>query len=83
VPLGIFLCDWCPLCSLNGHRHPHQNAMLVGLLLIGVAAYGAGFGIISSISVVGGVISVGFFLFLVSIVGLVGAVKHHQVLLFF
>ncbi|CAN0358490.1 tetraspanin-31-like [Lethenteron reissneri] len=71
------------VCSKNALGALNTLFMLVGLLLIGVAAYGAGFGIISSISVVGGVISVGFFLFLVSIVGLVGAVKHHQVLLFF
>uniref|UniRef100_A0A4W5R9Y4 Uncharacterized protein n=1 Tax=Hucho hucho TaxID=62062 RepID=A0A4W5R9Y4_9TELE len=50
---------------------------LVGLLLIGVAAWGKEFGI------VGGVIAVGFFLLLIAIVGLIGAIHHHQVMLCF
>lgn len=57
--------------------------MLVGLLLIIVAAWGKGFGIVSSIHIIGGVIAVGFFLLLIAIVGLIGAVNHHQVMLFF
>ncbi|NXS59015.1 TSN31 protein, partial [Brachypteracias leptosomus] len=56
---------------------------LVGLLLIGVAAWGKGFGIVSSIHLIGGVIAVGVFLLLIAVVGLVGAVHHHQVMLFF
>jgi tetraspanin-13/31 len=52
-------------------------------LLIGIAAWGIGFGLISSLRVVGVVIAVGIFLFLIALVGLIGAVKHHQVLLFF
>ncbi|XP_044804454.1 tetraspanin-13-like [Bubalus bubalis] len=55
----------------------------VSLLLIGIAAWGIGFGLISSLRVVGVVIAVGIFLFLIALVGLIGAVKHHQVLLFF
>ena len=56
---------------------------MVSLLLIGIAAWGIGFGLISSLRVVGVVIAVGIFLFLIALVGLIGAVKHHQVLLFF
>ena len=56
---------------------------MVSLLLIGVAAWGKWFGLVSSIGVVAGVIGVGAFLLLVAFVGLCGAVKHHQVLLFF
>lgn len=56
---------------------------LVSLLLIGVAAWGKWFGLVSSIRVVAGVIGVGIFLFMVAFVGLCGALKHHQVLLFF
>lgn len=59
------------------------HPQLVGLLLIVVAAWGKGFGIVSSIHIIGGVIAVGFFLLLISIVGLIGAVHHHQVMLFF
>ncbi|KAL0157823.1 hypothetical protein M9458_045899, partial [Cirrhinus mrigala] len=51
---------------------------MVGLLLIVVAAWGKGFGIVSSIHIIGGVIAVGFFLLLIAIVGLIGAVHHHQ-----
>uniref|UniRef100_A0A8C6S9K1 Tetraspanin 31 n=1 Tax=Neogobius melanostomus TaxID=47308 RepID=A0A8C6S9K1_9GOBI len=57
--------------------------MLVGLLLIGVAAWGKGFGLVSSIHIIGGVIAVGFFLLVIAIVGLIGAIHHHQVMLFF
>lgn len=56
---------------------------LVSLLLIGIATWGIGFGLISSFRVVGVAIAVGIFLFLIALVGLIGAVKHHQVLLFF
>lgn len=56
---------------------------LVGLLLIGVAAWGKGLGVVSSIHIIGGVIAVGVFLLFIAVAGLVGAVNHHQVLLFF
>ncbi|XP_029994241.1 tetraspanin-31 isoform X2 [Sphaeramia orbicularis] len=61
----------------------HRWLSLVGLLLIGVAAWGKGFGLVSSIHIIGGVIAVGFFLLLIAIVGLIGAIHHHQVMLFF
>ncbi|KAF7252849.1 Tetraspanin-13 [Varanus komodoensis] len=51
---------------------------LVSLLLIGIAAWGIGFGLISSFQVVGVAIAVGIFLFLIALVGLIGAIKHHQ-----
>ncbi|NXQ00337.1 TSN13 protein, partial [Vidua macroura] len=60
-----------------------SSLQLVSLLLIGIAAWGIGFGLISSFRVVGVVIAVGVFLFFIALVGLIGAVKHHQVLLFF
>lgn len=50
---------------------------LEGLLLIGVAAWGKELGIM------GVVIAVGFFLLLIAIVELIGAIRHHQVMLFF
>ncbi|XP_018422100.1 PREDICTED: tetraspanin-31 isoform X1 [Nanorana parkeri] len=73
---GGFTCSKNALCALN------VVYMLVGLLLIGVAAWGKGFGIVSSIEIIGGVIAVGVFLLLIAIVGLIGAVSHHQVMLF-
>lgn len=74
---GGFTCSKNALCSLN------VVYILVGLLLIGVAAWGKEFGIVSSIHIIGGVIAVGFFLLLIAIVGLIGAIHHHQVMLFF
>lgn len=74
---GGFTCTKNALCALN------ILYVMVSLLLIGVAAWGKWFGLVSSIRVVAGVIGVGAFLFLVAFVGLCGAVKHHQVLLFF
>ncbi|KAM6141824.1 tetraspanin-13 [Phoenicopterus ruber ruber] len=74
---GGFACSKNCLCALN------LLYTLVSLLLIGIAAWGIGFGLISSFRVVGVAIAVGIFLFLIALVGLIGAVKHHQVLLFF
>ncbi|KAG7278477.1 hypothetical protein CRUP_038772 [Coryphaenoides rupestris] len=48
-----------------------------------MAAWGKGFGLVSSIHIIGGVIAVGVFLLLIAIVGLIGAIHHHQVMLFF
>ncbi|KAG7216537.1 hypothetical protein INR49_002024 [Caranx melampygus] len=74
---GGFNCTKNALCALN------ILYVLVSLLLIGVAAWGKWFGLVSSIRVVAAVISVGIFLLMVAFVGLCGALKHHQVLLFF
>nr|XP_033792399.1 tetraspanin-31 [Geotrypetes seraphini] len=73
---GGFTCLKNALCALN------VVYMLVGLLLIGVAAWGKEFGIVSSITIIGGVIAIGVFLLLIAIVGLIGAANHHQVMLF-
>ncbi|KAM6910172.1 tetraspanin-13-like [Xenentodon cancila] len=74
---GGFVCTKNALSALN------VVYVMVSLLLIGVAAWGKWFGLVSSIGVVAGVIGVGVFLLLVAFVGLCGALKHHQVLLFF
>lgn len=74
---GGFICTKNALCALN------IVYVLVSLLLIGVAAWGKWFDMVSSIRVVAGIIGVGIFLFLVAFVGLCGALRHHQVLLFF
>ncbi|XP_063071957.1 tetraspanin-31-like [Engraulis encrasicolus] len=74
---GGFTCSKNALFSLN------VVYLLVGALLIGVAAWGTGYGSISSIHIIGGVIAVGVFVLLISLIGLFGASRHHQVLLFF
>ncbi|KAH6931405.1 hypothetical protein HPB50_024267 [Hyalomma asiaticum] len=56
---------------------------IVSFILIGVAAYGRVSSIVTNITIFGAVIACGVFLLLLSLVGLIGAVKHHQVLLFF
>uniref|UniRef100_A0A8C8SNI0 Tetraspanin 31 n=1 Tax=Pelusios castaneus TaxID=367368 RepID=A0A8C8SNI0_9SAUR len=74
---GGFACSRNALCALN------VVYVLVGLLLIGVAVWGKSFGIVFSIHIIGGVLAVGVFLLLIAIVGLIGAIHHHQVTLFF
>jgi len=48
-----------------------------------VAAYGRVANQVTSIAIIGGIIACGVFLFILSLLGLIGAAKHHQVLLFF
>ncbi|KAK5854539.1 hypothetical protein PBY51_004725 [Eleginops maclovinus] len=72
-----FTCSKQCLCALN------ILYVMVSLLMIGIAAWGKWFGLVSSFQVVGGIIAVGVFLFFVAGAGLIGAMKHHQVLLFF
>ncbi|XP_033982146.1 tetraspanin-13b isoform X2 [Trematomus bernacchii] len=72
-----FTCSKHCLCALN------ILYVMVSLLMIGIAAWGKWFGLVSSFQVVGGIIAVGVFLFFVAGAGLMGAMKHHQVLLFF
>lgn len=72
-----FTCSKHSLCALN------ILYVMVSLLLVGIAAWGKWFGLVSSFQVVGGVVGVGVFLFFVALAGLIGAMKHHQVLLFF
>ncbi|XP_037532659.1 tetraspanin-13a [Nematolebias whitei] len=74
---GGFFCAKNALSALN------ILYVMVSLLLMGVAAWGKWFGLVSSIGVVAGVIGVGAFLLLVAFVGLCGAMNHQQVLLFF
>ncbi|XP_066114945.1 tetraspanin-31 isoform X2 [Saccopteryx bilineata] len=61
---GGFACSKNALCALN------VVYMLVGLLLIGVAAWGMGLGLVSSIHIIGGVVAVGVFLLLIAVAGL-------------
>ncbi|GLH10255.1 Tetraspanin-31 [Gryllus bimaculatus] len=56
---------------------------LVAFILIGVAVYGRTSPLGANLPTIGGILACGVFLILISILGLVGAIKHHQVLLFF
>jgi len=70
-------------CSRNGLIALNICYILVGLLLITVAGYGKYAAIVNQIEIIGGIIACGVFLLLISLVGLMGAIKHHQVCLFF
>ncbi|XP_072317792.1 tetraspanin-13a [Eucyclogobius newberryi] len=56
---------------------------MVSVLLVGVASWGHLFSLVSSVRVVAAVVGVGCFLFVVAFMGLCGALKHNQILLFF
>lgn len=56
---------------------------MVGFLLISVGVYGRAASIVTNLPIIGGILACGIILILISILGLIGAAKHHQVLLFF
>lgn len=56
---------------------------MVASILISVAVYGQASSLVGNLPIVGGILACGVFLILVSLLGLAGAVKHHQVMLFF
>ena len=61
----------------------HNLLQLVAFILIGVAVYGRASAEVTNLPIIGGILACGVFLILISILGLIGAIKHHQVLLFF
>ena len=60
------------------------SLQFLGLILIGVTAY-AKVKIIQQLSlpILGGVIACGVFVILIALIGLIGAIRHSQVMLFF
>ncbi|KAM6994149.1 LOW QUALITY PROTEIN: tetraspanin-31 [Passerculus sandwichensis] len=74
---GGFACSRNALCALN------VVYVLVGVLLVAVAGWGRGLAGGSSPPLLGGAFAVGVFLLLIAALGLLGALRHHQVLLFF
>lgn len=74
---GGFTCSKNSLLALN------ILYVIVAFILFGVAAAANAASIVTSLSLVSGIIVCGVFLLIISIVGLIGASKHHQVLLFF
>ena len=52
---------------------------MVSFILIGVATYGKTSNEVKSLPIIGGIAACGVFLLAISIVGLIGAVRHHQV----
>ncbi|XP_067616628.1 tetraspanin-13 isoform X2 [Eurosta solidaginis] len=74
---GGFTCSKNALIALN------ILYVMVGFLLIGVGVYARAASLVTNLPIVGGILACGVILILISILGLAGAVKHHQVLLFF
>uniref|UniRef100_U5EYF3 Putative tetraspanin 97e n=1 Tax=Corethrella appendiculata TaxID=1370023 RepID=U5EYF3_9DIPT len=74
---GGFSCSKNALISLN------ILYIMVGCLLISVGVYGRASSIVTNLPIIGGILACGVILILISILGLLGAVKHHQVMLFF
>lgn len=74
---GSFTCSKNTLVGLN------VIYILVSFLMIGVAVHSKAAGYITSLPIVGGITASGVFLLFISVVGLIGAMKHHQVMLFF
>ncbi|XP_037039638.1 tetraspanin-31 [Bradysia coprophila] len=74
---GGFSCSKNALIALN------LLYIMVGFLLISVGVYGRAASIVTNLPIVGGILACGILLILISILGLIGASKHHQVLLFF
>jgi len=74
---GGFACSRNSLIGLNIFY------FFVGVLLIILGSHWSSPIYIANLPIIGGVVASGVFLSLISVAGLVGAVKHHQVLLFF
>lgn len=74
---GSFNCSKNTLIGLN------LGYVIVAFLLIGVATWAKTANLVTSLPLVGGIAASGAFLLIVALVGLFGAVRHHQVLLFF
>ncbi|XP_063227642.1 tetraspanin-31 isoform X2 [Bacillus rossius redtenbacheri] len=70
-------------CSKNALTALNILYILVAFILIGVAVYGRTSSAMTDLPIIGGILACGVFLILVSILGLIGAIKHHQVILFF
>ncbi|XP_059486544.1 tetraspanin-13 isoform X2 [Neocloeon triangulifer] len=77
IMCGGFTCSRNALTALN------VIYIVVAFVLISVAVYGRASSLVTDLPIVGGILACGIILFIVSIVGLVGALKHHQVMLFF
>ncbi|EEB11276.1 tetraspanin-31 A, putative [Pediculus humanus corporis] len=70
-------------CSKNALTTLNILYVVVAFILIGVAVYGKASALGTNIPVISGILACGVFLILISILGLIGAAKHHQVILFF
>lgn len=70
-------------CSIQVLIDKSINLQVVAFILISVAVYGRAASLVTNLPIIGGILACGIILILISVLGLVGAVKHHQVVLFF
>ena len=56
---------------------------VIAIMLTAIAIYAKSISLISSLAIIGAVIGCGVFLLLIACMGFIGAVKHHQICLFF
>ncbi|XP_071444200.1 tetraspanin-31 [Hetaerina americana] len=70
-------------CSKNALTALNILYVLVASILIGVAVYGRASALVTNLPIIGGILACGIILIIISILGLIGAIKHHQVILFF
>lgn len=72
------------VCSRNSLAALNAVYIFIGLVLIGVAAYSK-VEVMKNLSlpVLGGIIACGVFILLIALIGLAGAIRHSQVMLFF
>lgn len=59
------------------------SLQIIGILLIIIGLYGRSISVLVHLPIVGGIAGCGIFLITFSLIGLAGAIKHHQVILFF
>ncbi|XP_026996494.1 tetraspanin-31-B-like [Tachysurus fulvidraco] len=71
-----FLCAKNTLCALNAVY------LVVGVSLLAAAGYGKSVGIVWSLSIISVVMVVGVFLIFISILGIMGALRQNQIVLF-
>uniref|UniRef100_T1GS09 Tetraspanin n=1 Tax=Megaselia scalaris TaxID=36166 RepID=T1GS09_MEGSC len=74
---GGFYCTRNALISLN------TLYIMIGIILIASGIYATTGSIVTSLPIVGGIVGCGVTLIIIAVLGLMGAVKHHQVMLFF
>lgn len=70
-------------CSKNVLVALNALYIFLAVVLIGVAVYAKVTSVVTSLPILGGVITCGVFLLIVALCGMIGAVKHSQVILFF
>jgi len=75
--IGGFKCSKNTLIGLNIFY------IIIGILLIALGSHWSTSNLVTSLPIIGGVVACGVFLILISTVGIIGASRHHQVLLFF